>query len=433
MDGTNPEDDGPDPAEMERDDPDLGPTRGWIAPDDRLWRHPSEVPWSGGAATAARPRSAPRSGRWIVPVAACVVVALLIGGLLVATSVGSPPSRSADPESTAGLTTPSTEAGSSPSVTTAAAWREAAVVRPSLVALRSVHTDSTDLGTAVVVGPGGLAVTTASLLEGASSVTSIDPSTGSPDAVQIVASDTTSNLAVVRVAGDPPVATFDDDTVAPGRTMVAVALEPSTSPGEGPSTDVYAGAVRTTGTAVDADAATTTLAATTVAMPAADGDLGCPLLDTQGDVVGLMDTTTGTGRGELSVFLPSDLVVGVAHQLITNGTVVHGLLGIDAAQAGTSGGPVTTVGVTTSTSASSAGAVVVSETSDGAAALAGIHDGDVIVAVGNTPVRSLADLHERLYADPPGTTVDVTYVRNGVEQSTSAVLGAGTAAAPPAG
>ena len=146
-----------------------------------------------------------------------------------------------------------------------------------------------------------------------------------------------------------------------------------------------------------------------------------------------MDTSMQSGGSELSVFLPTDLVVGVAHQLSTGGTVVHGVLGVDAVQVGDPGIPASTLSVTTSTASGPAGAVVASEAAGGAAVRAGIRVGDVIVAVGNSDVRSLADLHERLYADPPGTTVDITYVRDGVERSTTAVLTDGTADAPPAG
>ena len=169
--------------------------------------------------TAPGPRlrtaTAPGPGRWIVPVAACGGL-LLVGGLVLAARWArrrpGPPTRD-NHASTRG-----------PRRTD----HRAATV-PGHLHRRGVEGGGG--GPALARGPpdgpcrrdragdgdrhrnGGLAVTTASLVEGATSISSVDPATGAPDPAQVVAGDPGSNLAVVRVAGDPPVATFDDSAV----------------------------------------------------------------------------------------------------------------------------------------------------------------------------------------------------------------------------
>jgi serine protease Do len=68
---------------------------------------------------------------------------------------------------------------------------------------------------------------------------------------------------------------------------------------------------------------------------------------------------------------------------------------------------------------------------DGAAARAGIQVGDSIVDIDGRPVRSLADLRTRLYADPPGSTLTVTYDRNGATATVGVELTGTQAAASP--
>src|SRR5664280_331869 len=57
-------------------------------------------------------------------------------------------------------------------------------------------------------------------------------------------------------------------------------------------------------------------------------------------------------------------------------------------------------------------------------------DGDVIVAIDGYQVHSTAELRTRLYPDPPGTALDVTFQRAGSTLTTSVVLGDNDTDAP---
>ncbi|HEX4245268.1 MAG TPA: PDZ domain-containing protein [Acidimicrobiales bacterium] len=299
-------------------------------------------------------------------------------------------------------------------------------IGPSMVALTVVVAGRTVHSSGVTVESGGLVVALASAVAGASSISTIAPD-GKQTSAAVLATDQISNLAVLHVDSDPPVAQFSDDAdMKPGDATVAVAPEPRTNQAGGITDAVYAGTVRSSGTAVGADATTTAMSATAVNAPLGVRDAGCALIDQAGDVTGILDTTTTMNGRHVSVFLPADLVVGVATQLIATGSVKHGWLGVDASDVTTSS---SSPGTSTATTAATGGAKVETVQPDGAAARAGIRVGDSIVDIDGRPVRSLAELRTRLYAEPPGATVTVTYERNGTASTVGVEL-VGAAASP---
>lgn len=337
------------------------------------------------------------------------------------------------------VVSPTTEPGVEDTITRKQMAQTVSTIGPSMVALtvtvagRSIHS------TGVTVERGGLVVALASAVAGATSITTVDAN-GRRTSAAVLASDQSSNLAVLRVHGDLPVAQFSDDTdMKPGDATVAVAPEPRANHAGGVTDAVYAGTVRSSGTAVGADATTSAMSATAVNAPLGAGDAGCALINQAGAVTGIMDTTTTVQGRRVSVFLPAGLVVGVATQLIATGSVRHGWLGVDASDlsAPTSPPGATTANTTTAntaaTTAATDGALVDTVQPNGAAARAGIQAGDAIVDIDGRPVRSLADLRTRLYAKPPGAAITVTYDRNGTTATVGVVLTGAQAAASPTG
>ena len=61
----------------------------------------------------------------------------------------------------------------------------------------------------------------------------------------------------------------------------------------------------------------TEFCATGVDAPLSSGDLGSPLVDASGSVVGILDAVIGTGAQRTSVFLPAELVQDVAEQIVS--------------------------------------------------------------------------------------------------------------------
>jgi len=60
--------------------------------------------------------------------------------------------------------------------------------------------------------------------------------------------------------------------------------------------------------------------------------------------------------------------------------------------------------------------------SNGPAATAGLQKGDVVTQVGSTPVTDEADLRNTMLQYAPGSTVDIKYLRGGVEGATKIKL-----------
>jgi putative serine protease PepD len=163
---------------------------------------------------------------------------------------------------------------------------------------------------------------------------------------------------------------------------------------------VYAGTVQSAGQTLGLDPLTSDFAVTAIAAPLSPDDVGCPLIDKDGQVVGMLEEVAPSGTSSLSIFLPSELVNGVAEELVTLGQVDKGSIGatVDPGDSGT-GSP--------------AGAEVDSVDPTGPAAADGMQAGDVITSVDHAPIRSAAELENWLYADPPGSTLTVTFVRAG--------------------
>ncbi len=414
---------GRDPEDGRWDESDGERLRGWIPPDDRLWRHPSEAGRaSTGSGSGAATYQPPTQGRsttpWVLGGAtACVVVALVTAGLVMM-ATGTDQSSNG-PKVATFVGTPTTDPGLAQTTRLAAIEAMVASVRPSTVALRIDGASRAWSTTGLVAESGGIIVTLSQALTGADSITAIEPD-GSRQPAALVGVDRTSGLAVLRIGDDLPAATFDDDDLPVGAMAVATTIRPGRRAGSVPSSLVYAGTVVSTGQATGPGAHTAGFSATTVRAPLAHDDLGCPLVAGDGHVIGLLETTRGRGKAATAVFLPSELVLGVALQLIESGTVEHGWTGIEASDAG---GPVTTAdGTMVESRATGDGARVDSIEAGSPASIAGLRPGDVITAIDGNQVQSAAELRSRLYADPPGTDLAVTFQRAGTTAEVSVVM-----------
>ncbi|MGB7051629.1 MAG: PDZ domain-containing protein [Acidimicrobiales bacterium] len=388
--------------------------RGWIHPDDRLWRHPSERAPSRHGATAGDHIGSITSGSlgrrgaapWLICGSLCIALAVAAVAVIVA-DTGQDPTNAVTTSLSLVRSAPTTEPGPVNVLSGDQVDNVVASVRPSTVVLRVVRTGHVATVMGLVVEAGGIVVTTARAVTDATRITVVEPD-GSRQPAEFVGIDSRSNLAVFHIADDLPAATFDDEDPTTGSVAMAVTMRPRRKAQPAPL--VYAGTVLSSGVAVPGDPVTATFAATAVRTPLDADDLGCPLVDDQGHVVGMLEYTTRLGTSKVAVFLPGALVAGVARQLVASGEVDHGWLGVEGpASAAT---PASSALVTTPASAlQSSGALLGAVVKDSPAALAGLAAGDVVMAVDGAPVHSMSELMTRLYPDPPGMSVEVTFER----------------------
>jgi S1-C subfamily serine protease len=396
--------DGEPGAEEGGGDPDEpgSPQRGWVDPADRVWRHPSELaPGDATPLVLNAPPHHPYRGAGMVLVGVGAVMAV-VAGILVLLSPSSSRPQAGSTRDTAESASITTLAGQGNVVPAAAdpAGR-------SMVQLRATTPHGSVVLIGVAVAEGGLVVTTADALDDVEGVDLVGPG-GKLERASVVAMDRQSDIALVNVPEDVPVAPFADDAaLAPGASDLMLNLVPAS--GNVLALHSTPGSVAGVGGAIaggpaDGMSAITSMPATSGATaPPSALTGGEPLLNTAGQVMGIL--YSGTSGSAPVTFLPTQLVVGVADDLRSNDRVVHGWLGVGGGDA-----------------ANGSGAMVQTVAATGPAAKV-LRAGDVIVAVNALPVRTMAELRARLYVLAPGAPVAVSVQEGGDIRVVDVTLG----------
>jgi S1-C subfamily serine protease len=379
-----------------------------LPPDDRLWRHPTEV-----AASFQRHRS---SAPWSSILVGGLVVALVATGIATTTlgrhSSGARGAGQTALEQTVADTVRGASGppdGTVPVTVTTGVLGIVHKVAPALVAVEGRTRTGSVVGTGVVFRSDGMIMTASRVVQGTVAVTVVTAS-GLRRPAQVVGLDPDSAIAVLRVEASLPTAPVGSSSrLSPGELTLAVAS--TDRPDRRPT--IAIGVIEAVHQTVKLDGRRTLVdAIETDAWAAAPG---AALLDQSGRVVGIDQAVPG---GHFAVATPIDVAERAAEQLAMTGHVVRAWLGIEgvdltAARPGTPSAP--------------QGALVDEVAPGSPAALAGLRPGDVIVALDGQPVRSMGDLLRVLSLMQPGTAVVLTVVRDGQASLLRAVLGRNTA------
>jgi len=149
------------------------------------------------------------------------------------------------------------------------------------------------------------------------------------------------------------------------------------------------------------------------------GNSGGPLVDLDGDVIGI-NTLIRTGAGGAYGFaLPINEVRRVAQALITDGRVRYPFLGVNVRDLGTLDEPAKE---RLGRGAPAEGAYVVDVTPGSPAAAAGIQQGDVITNLGGEGIKSSADVVDYVSSRTIGTAVSIAVFRDGGTRQLRATL-----------
>jgi putative serine protease PepD len=135
------------------------------------------------------------------------------------------------------------------------------------------------------------------------------------------------------------------------------------------------------------------------------GNSGGPLLNTQGQVIGVNAQIKSDSRGNEGVgfAIPSNTVRSIASQLISSGKVEHAYLGV-------------------SIDATASAARIAEIRPSTPAASAGLKAGDVVVEVDGKTIASGDDLTRAIDAHKPGEKITLTYKRGGSEHTVTLTL-----------
>jgi S1-C subfamily serine protease len=153
------------------------------------------------------------------------------------------------------------------------------------------------------------------------------------------------------------------------------------------------------------------------------GNSGGALVNTAGELVGINSQILSPSGGNIGIgfAVPSNMAKHVMDQLVTNGRVHRGLLGVTVQ--GMTGELAAGLGLN-----KSEGALVSGVTPGGAADKAGIKRGDVILGYQGRPVIDTNSFRNEIAATRPGTTIDLQVLRDGKTSEMKATLAENDAA-----
>jgi S1-C subfamily serine protease len=229
---------------------------------------------------------------------------------------------------------------------------------------------------------------------------------GSTARGRVVGRDAATDLALVRVDGPTPPALplASPSTVRVGQLVLAVGH----SLGLPGSPTVSMGVVSAVGRSMPGAEQLYEGVLQTDA-PINPGNSGGPLVNVQGEVVGVNTAIVAAAQG-VGFAIPAEAVERVTPQLRLSGRVPRIRLGV----AGIPVGPET---VRQFSLAVDSGVLVAAVNSGSTAAEAGLRPGDVVTRVAGRPVRTLRDLLEGLGGVRPGGPLALQWVRTGTERS----------------
>jgi S1-C subfamily serine protease len=374
-------------------------------PDDRLWRHPSELRVLGLGRGDER-----RSPVWLVLAAGVAGALVTLGVLALLGRLGEGEDR-ADPAVIREAARPA----AAPLAGSASVVRIAEEVRPAIAKVRVRGDDAASSGSAVLYRDDGHLLTNAHVVEGADAI-EVSLADGSMHEASVVGTDQLTDIAVLRIAtaadGRPyPTAVLGTAVdLAVGQPVVAIGSPLGLAGGS----SVTTGVVSALGREVEAEG-TSLLDMVQTDAAISPGSSGGALVDGTGAVIGI---TTAVGVSEvgaegLGFAVPVDVARSVAEEIITTGRAVHVWLGVTGSDLDRRSAE--DLGVR--------GGARVEQVVDGSPAdEAGVVPSDVVVAVEEEPVASMSALVIALRERDPGDEVALEVLRDGDRRQVTVAL-----------
>ncbi len=271
----------------------------------------------------------------------------------------------------------------------------------------------TGSGSGVIMTQDGYIITNNHVINGADKI-SVTLNDNREFEATVVGTDPATDIALLKISGnDFPYLTFSNsDELRLGEWVLAVG-----NPFNLTST-VTAGIVSAMGRNINIipdQAAIESFIQTDAAVN--PGNSGGALVNTRGQLVGI-NTAISSNRGSYvgySFAVPSNIVKKVTEDLMEYGVVQRAFLGVSIAD-------ITQQMVEELGLEVQSGVFITGTPESGAAQEAGIKRGDVIVKVGDRPVKKASELQEAIGRQRPGDRVNVVVNRKGKERTFEVVL-----------
>jgi serine protease Do len=157
--------------------------------------------------------------------------------------------------------------------------------------------------------------------------------------------------------------------------------------------------------------------------PINPGNSGGALINLRGQLIGINTAIISPGGGNVGIgfAVPVNMARRVMEQLVQNGEVRRGQIGVSARDLGAGAG---------AKQGRTEGALIAEVVSGSPADTAGIRKGDIVVGADGAPIRSAAQLRNRIGLAPVGSRVDLTVERDGAARTVPVEVAATRSAGP---
>ena len=270
------------------------------------------------------------------------------------------------------------------------------------------------LGSGVIVSADGYILTNNHVVEGATKITVLMSDNKSYTA-KAVGLDKPSDLAVLKIeaANLPFLNPGNSDNVRVGDIVLAIGNP------LGIGQTVTAGIISAKGRRTGLSDGSSFEDFLQTDAPINRGNSGGALVNLTGELIGInsqIATERGGGSIGIGFSIPSNMAKGVMEQLIQNGKVRRGMLGV--------GIQAVTEDIKDSFGLTDTKGVLINDVKKGSAAeKAGIKRDDVVVAINGDAIDDSNILRNKVASIKPGTEIKVKVVRDGKEQEIPVVLG----------
>ncbi len=268
------------------------------------------------------------------------------------------------------------------------------------------------MGSGVIVSADGTIMTNAHVIEGAQRITVLTNDNRNFEA-KLVGIDRPSDLAVLKIdAQNLPFLTLgNSDTVRVGDIVLAIGNPLGI--GQTVTAGIISAKGRRTGLS---DGSFEDFLQTDA--PINRGNSGGALVNLSAELIGINSQILSTSGGNIGIgfSIPSNMARSVLEQLLTEGRVRRGMLGVNIQNI--------TGDTARALDLPDAAGVIVSNVQPGSAAeRAGVRRGDIITAINGEKVDDGNVLRNRVAGSIPGTEVRLTILRDGATQELTATLG----------
>jgi len=275
-------------------------------------------------------------------------------------------------------------------------------------------------GTGFIVSDDGYIITNNHVVEGSDSLSVLFVDGTEVDAT-LVGTDAITDIAVIKIDQKVPatVEIGDSSTLRVGEDIVAI----GSALGEYTNT-VTQGIVSGLGRSLDSQGGAGMENMIQHDAPINPGNSGGPLLNMQGQVVGVNTAVVrqaepGVTAEGLGFAIPSNTVKDIASQLIENGQVVRPFLGISYQLINPQIAAAQNLPV-------DHGAFIADVVAGGPAATAGVQANDIVTAIDGQEISQTTSLQDILFQHKPGDTVELTIARGTTGETVTVQVTLGT-------